>query len=168
MFYYDVLKELYENKVRYLVVGGLSLNLHGVPRATQDIDIIIDLDKDNIYRVIDAIKKLGYAPVMPVDAEYLADSGKRKFWAEEKNLIAFSFRDKLHHYRVIDILLVHPLNFEIAYKRKTTKRFRDFEIDIVSVDDLIIMKEFSGRSQDLSDIALLNKLKVFLGRDDGE
>lgn len=168
MFYYEVLKEFHDNQLRYLIVGGLSLNLHGVPRVTQDIDVVIDLDKDNIYRLIKVMKKLGYFPVMPVDAEDLADSGKRQFWTEEKNLIAFSFRNKRHDYRIIDILLVYPLDFNEAYKRKTSKKFKDFEIDIVSIDDLIKMKESSGRSQDLSDVAMLYKLKQYLGEYDGE
>jgi len=34
MFYLDLFKELNEADVRYLVVGGLAMNLHGVPRMT--------------------------------------------------------------------------------------------------------------------------------------
>lgn len=41
MYYFEVLGGLYKNKVRYLIVGGLAVNLSGVPRVTQDIDIII-------------------------------------------------------------------------------------------------------------------------------
>ncbi len=167
MFYYEVLKEFYDNQLRYMIVGGLSLNLHGVPRVTQDIDVVIALDEDNIYRFISIMDKLGYVPGLPVNAEDLADTVKRKLWIDEKNLIAFSFRHRDHDYRTVDIILFHPLDFDEAYKRKTSKKFRDFEIDLVSIDDLVTMKEFSGRSQDLADVAMLNKLKAFLGESDG-
>ncbi|HQO40395.1 MAG TPA: hypothetical protein PK986_07995 [Spirochaetota bacterium] len=168
MFYYDILKEFHDKSVRYLIVGGLSVNLHGIPRVTQDIDFVIAMDTDNIYRVIKVMKELDYIPVIPVDAEGLADADIRQQWISEKNLIAFSFRHQRQAYRTIDILLVHPLNFDDAYKRKVSRVYRDSEIDIVSIDDLIIMKKFSSRSQDLSDIKMLNKLKVFLGKADGE
>lgn len=151
-----------------MIAGGLSVNLHGIPRVTHDIDVVIALDRDNIFRVIEVMKKLDYAPGLPVDAEELADADKRRLWTDEKNLIAFSFRHRKHDFRRVDIILVHPLNFDEAYKRKTSKRLRDFEIDIVSIDDLIKMKEFSGRSQDMADIAMLNKVKKFLGGQDGE
>ena len=51
MYYFDVLGELYRKKIRYLVVGGLAINLYGVPRVTQDIDIIVAPDKE-IYKII--------------------------------------------------------------------------------------------------------------------
>ncbi len=44
MFYLEVFRALEEHKVRYLLVGGLAMNLHGVPRMTMDIDLVIALD----------------------------------------------------------------------------------------------------------------------------
>ncbi len=40
MFYLDLFKALEKHKVRYLLVGGLAMNLHGVPRATMDVDLV--------------------------------------------------------------------------------------------------------------------------------
>ena len=37
MFYFEVFKAFYQEKIKYLVVGGLAVNLHGVPRITYDI-----------------------------------------------------------------------------------------------------------------------------------
>ena len=47
MYYFEILEGLYKKKVKYLVVGGLSVNLYGVPRVTQDIDIVIAMSKEN-------------------------------------------------------------------------------------------------------------------------
>jgi len=38
----DVFKYFQKNDVRYLVIGGIASILHGIPRATFDLDILID------------------------------------------------------------------------------------------------------------------------------
>ena len=48
MFYLDLFRTLQEAGVRYVVVGGLALNLHGIERSTMDIDLAIALDDDNL------------------------------------------------------------------------------------------------------------------------
>ena len=58
---------------------------------------------------------------------------------------------------MIDIVLVHPLDFEKSFINRTVKKAKDIDIYLASVDDIIKMKEFSGRTQDLSDIEMLKK-----------
>ncbi len=162
MYYFDLLKEFYTSGIKYMIAGGLSVNLHGVPRVTQDIDIIISLDRDNIILLNSILKKLGFVPSLPVNPDDLADESIREAWIKEKNLIAFSFRHNTDKFRVVDVILVHPLEFDSAYLNRTVKSVRDYTINLVSIDDLIKMKKFSGRLQDLSDIELLNKLRSFM------
>lgn len=52
MFYFEILEGLYNNKIKYLIVGGLAVNLYGIPRVTQDIDIILSMDKENILKKV--------------------------------------------------------------------------------------------------------------------
>lgn len=40
-------KCLFQNGVRYIMVGGFAINLHGYSRATKDIDIWIEDNLDN-------------------------------------------------------------------------------------------------------------------------
>lgn len=47
MFYYEVMESLYRERVEYLLVGGLSVYLYGVPRVTHDIDLIISMNPRN-------------------------------------------------------------------------------------------------------------------------
>jgi len=162
MYYFELLKEFHTSGIKYMIAGGLSVNLHGIPRVTQDIDIIISLDRDNIILTTSLLKKLGYIPTLPVNPEDLADESTRETWIREKNLIAFSFHHKADNFRVVDIVLVHPLDFNTAYANRTVKTVKDFSINLVSIDDLIKMKKASGRNQDLSDIELLNKLSLFM------
>jgi hypothetical protein len=46
----DVFKSFQEREVRYVVIGGIAAVLHGVPRATFDLDILIDATADNAHR----------------------------------------------------------------------------------------------------------------------
>ena len=167
MYYLDLLNEFHYSGIKYMIVGGLSVNLHGIPRVTQDIDIIISLDRENITGVTGILKKFGYVPKLPVNPDDLTDESIRESWIREKNLIAFSFCHTRDQYKIIDIVLVHPLDFDTSYKNRTVKSVRDFTINLVCIDDLITMKKYSARNQDLSDIELLKKLKVFMDGDNG-
>ena len=167
MYYFEILEGLYKSKVRYLIAGGLAVNLYGVPRVTQDIDIVIAMSKENVLKITSLLKELGYVPRLPVNPEDLANPDKVKDWIENKNLKAFSFYHKNENYKVIDIVLVHPLNFEKSFKNRTVKRAKDIDIYLASIDDVVKMKEFSGRSQDLSDIEMLNKVRKYLEEKNG-
>jgi len=162
MYYFEILEGLYKSKVRYLIAGGLAVNLYGVPRVTQDIDIVIAMSKENVLKITSLLKELGYVPRLPVNPEDLANPDKVKDWIENKNLKAFSFYHKKDNYKVIDIVLVHPLDFEKSFINRTVKRAKDIDIYLASIDDVIKMKEFSGRTQDLSDIEMLKKVRKYL------
>lgn len=167
MYYFEILEGLYKSKVRYLIAGGLAVNLYGVPRVTQDIDIIIAMDRENVLKITSLLKELSYVPRLPVSPDDLTNPDKVKDWIENKNLKAFSFYHKNENYKVIDIVLVHPLDFEKSFKNRTVKRAKDIDIYLASIDDVIKMKEFSGRSQDLSDIEMLNKVRKYLEKKNG-
>jgi hypothetical protein len=162
MYYFEILEGLYKSNVRYLLSDGLSVNLYGIPRVTQDIDIVIAMDKENVLKLTSLLKESGYVPRLPVSPDDLANPDKVKDWIENKNLKAFSFYHKKDNYKVIDIVLVHPLDFEMSFKNRTVKKAKDIDIYLASIDDLIKMKEFSGRTQDLSDIEMLNKVRKYL------
>ncbi len=164
MFYFEILEALYSKKVKYLIVGGLAVNLHGIPRVTQDIDIIISMEKENIFNLLELLKDLGYIPRLPVDPKNLLDPILLNEWINNRNLKAFSFYNKNDNFKEIDIVLVHPLNFEVAYERRIKKRVEDIEINLIAMDDLITMKMHAGRNQDLSDVKLLERLKEELGK----
>jgi len=53
-----VIKALNEAEVRYLVAGGLAVVAHGYLRFTADLDIILQLEKSNLDRALEALKKL--------------------------------------------------------------------------------------------------------------
>lgn len=167
MFYIDLLEQLYHHHVKYLIVGGLAVNLYGVPRVTQDIDIIVFITPDNIRKLNKILKDLDYIPRLPVNPNDMANPDILKGWIENRNLKAFSFYHREQNYKVVDIVLVHPLDFEASFNNKAIRKAKGIEIYLASIDDIIKMKEFSGRSQDMSDIEMLKKAKRYMEAENG-
>lgn len=56
----EFIQSLNANGVRYLIVGGYAVAIHGYPRYTKDIDIWIALDKENAERMIQALQDFGF------------------------------------------------------------------------------------------------------------
>ena len=82
MYYFEILEGLYKSKVRYLIVGGLSVNLYGVPRVTQDIDIVIAMDRENVLKITSLLKEFSGRSQDLSDIEML---NKVRKYLEEKN-----------------------------------------------------------------------------------
>ena len=78
MLYEQVFNSLQEHRVRCLVVGGLAVNLHGVPRMTIDLDILVDIETGNLNNLLTALSRIGYRPRLPVNPEDLLDASKRE------------------------------------------------------------------------------------------
>ncbi|MBI5628980.1 MAG: hypothetical protein HY953_08675, partial [Candidatus Rokubacteria bacterium] len=72
LFYEDVLRALDAASIRFVLVGGVAVILHGVPRTTADLDLAIDLEEVNVRRVVGVMTQLGVIPRAPVEAADLA------------------------------------------------------------------------------------------------
>lgn len=159
MYYETVFRELEEKGVRYLVVGGIALNLYGVPRLTADLDIMVDLSQENVEKLITVLENLGYKPKVPVKALEFAGPLKRKKWQEEKGMRVFSFFHPERPFEGVDIFVENPIDFEVAYREKKVVRAKDIKIPVVSLGHLIELKRMSNRKQDLSDIEALEQVR---------
>ena len=158
MFYLDLFKALEKHKVRYLLVGGLAMNLHGVPRATMDVDLVLALDPANLKAFLGTVEALRLRPVAPVDTDGLLDSAQRQKWVKEKNMLAFALRPPDVQGPTVDVLIDPPVDIEAALARTVWREVQGVRIPLISVEDLIRLKEKSGRAQDRSDIEHLLRL----------
>jgi hypothetical protein len=61
IFYEDVLRALDAASIRFVLVGGVAVVLHGVPRTTADLDLVIDLEEGNVRRFVGVMTELGFA-----------------------------------------------------------------------------------------------------------
>lgn len=158
MIYEKIFSELNKHKVDYIVIGGVALVLHGVVRLTADLDLVISLKENNLKKFLGVMKKLGYKPNLPLDADELIDERKRKKWQKEKNMQAFSFINLKSPLELIDIMINEPLNFEEIRQNRVLMKSGNVNIPVASIKHLIRIKSNSGREQDIADIDALRTL----------
>ncbi len=144
--------------IDYLVVGGLAVNLHGIPRMTYDIDLVILLDTENILRLIKILDRWGYYPRAPVQAEELADEKKRAHWIKEKNMKAFTFYNDNEPLGEIGLIIDSPIPYDALRKTAVLFDIGGVNVPVISIPDLIEVKLQSGRSQDLADVEHLRTI----------
>jgi hypothetical protein len=153
-----VFEALEAERVRYLVVGGVAVVLHGHPRFTADLDLIVALDSENALAAIRALATLGYRPRAPVPAEQFADADIRRSWIEEKGLTVFSLWSPQHPATDVDLFVEEPLEFDISHARGVCVDLGTTRTTVVSIKDLIELKRRAGRPRDFEDIAALEAI----------
>jgi hypothetical protein len=141
-----------------MLVGGLAMNLYGVPRSTMDVDIVLAMDQDNLRAFLDMAKQMDMQPVAPVSMEDLLDPVVRKSWVKDKNMIAFGLRPPDPSAPTVDVLIDPPLDINVALKRMKSQNIGNCRVYLASLEDLIILKEKTGRAQDRADIEHLKRL----------
>jgi hypothetical protein len=158
MNYYSLFEKLEKHDIKYLICGGLAVNLHGIPRMTADIDIILDLTIDNLQAFQKAVTEVNYVLQIPVPLSDIANAQLREKLIAEKNLIALSWFNYDKHFLQIDVLLKFPYSFEHLWNNRITKMMNNVAVHIVSVQDLIELKSYANRSQDIQDIYYLTQI----------
>ncbi|MCI0512311.1 nucleotidyltransferase [candidate division KSB1 bacterium] len=138
--YLDVFKSFQKNNVKYVVIGGIASILHGVPRATFDLDILIEATPQNAARLLAALIEANLGTALLTNTDEIL-----------KHEISI-FQDRIR----IDVQTQTPgLDFDDAWKNRLVLYYQGQEFYILSKDDLIISKLTAGREIDLSDVRLL-------------
>lgn len=127
-------------EVKYLIIGGIASVLHGVPRATFDLDILIEPTHGNATKLLDAMLNAGLGTASLTNVEELLS-----------NEITI-FKDRVR----IDVQTSTPgLIFQDAWKKKIIMNYHGQEFYVISKKDLISSKRAAGRDIDLEDVRLL-------------
>jgi predicted nucleotidyltransferase len=153
-----VLAALNAAGVRYLVVGGVAVVLHGHLRTTADLDLVVQLSPDNAQRTVRSLSTLGYRPRAPVSAEEFADAAIRESWLREKGLTVFGLWSDRFPGLEVDLFVVEPFDFDAAYLRSVRVTLDTTTATVVALSDLIALKEAAGRPVDLADLEALQRL----------
>ena len=150
--YKTIFKELNALAVDYLVVGGLAVNFHGIPRMTYDIDLMINLRPENILKLVTKLTQWGYRPKIPVDPKDLANEEKRNSWIQRKGMKAFNFYSEKLAIGEIDLVIDSPIPYQELKNREIMVEIQKEQVPTVSIHDLIKLKLQAGRKQDLADV----------------
>jgi predicted nucleotidyltransferase len=153
-----ILDALNRAGVRYLIVGGVAVVLHGYLRTTADLDLIIQLDRDNVLRAIRTLQDHQYRPRAPVSAEDFAEGTIREQWIRDKGLAVFAFWSPAHPTLEIDLFVTEPFDFDAVYARALRVPLEKTDATVIALEDLIALKRGVGRPRDLEDIAALESL----------
>ena len=158
ILYEEILRAFQEQKVKYVVVGGIAVNLLGYLRSTADIDILLEMSDSNLKKVVTILKKEGYRVKQPVDPMGIANAEIRRDWIHNKHMKAFNFY-KEDELKEVDIIIESPVSFEEAKKDTLRIKIGDMMLPVISIDNLIKMKKNTGRSVDKFDIEELKRIK---------
>ena len=153
-----VLQALQESGVRYVLVGGLAVLLHGVDRLTADIDLVVDLAPEQAAKAIEVLLALGLRAGAPVDPREFADPVVRRRWHEESGLVVLSFWDPQNRCPTVDLFAEYPMDFETLFAQSVTVPLSGTDVRIASVAHLVDIKRAAGRPRDLEDVVRLNQL----------
>jgi hypothetical protein len=140
----DFISALNNNEVKYILVGGYSVILHGYSRTTGDLDIWVNKEKENYSKLVRAFKEFKMS---------VFDMTKDNF-LKNPELNVFTFGRPPSS---IDIMTdVKGLNFDETYKTSQIVEVEDLKVCLISLNQLLKAKRAAGRHKDLDDIENLS------------
>lgn len=134
----DFLKLCLRNEVRFMVIGGYAVIHHSRPRYTGDLDIWIDASLENAERVITVLQEFGFPPEA-VCTEMITGG---------KKIIRMGFEPM----RLELFTSIPGIKFSGCYERRELVRIGRMAVPFISLQDLRINKQASGRPKDLQDL----------------
>lgn len=138
----EFIQSLNADNVRYLIVGGYAVALHGYPRYTKDLDIWIELSAENASNILKALEHFGFSSLGLVQTDFLVPD----------QIIQLGYPPSR-----IDIITTLPgVNFSECYPDRIMEIIEGVPINFIDLDNLKKNKKASGRYQDLADLENLN------------
>jgi hypothetical protein len=132
---------LNSNGVKYLIVGGHAVAVHGYPRFTGDLDVWIAADPENAVRMARVLADFGFASV--------------KFSAKDFARPGYAIQLGRPPYRIDILTSIDALAFSRAYRHRRVVRAGALAIPFIGLEDLLTNKRATGRAQDLADVERL-------------
>ena len=134
----EFIELLNAHQIKYLVVGGYAVTIHGYPRYTNDIDIWLQVDKTNAENIIETLKDFGFSSLNIKAEDFL----------ELDKVIQLGFPPNR-----IDLLTsISGVEFKDCYPKRVFVEIDGLKIDFIDLDSLKINKKASGRHKDLNDL----------------
>jgi hypothetical protein len=141
----DMLSALSAEGVEYLLIGAYAMAVHGVPRATGDIDVWVRPSPENADRVLRALARFG-APLGELRAADLAGEGT-------------VFQVGVAPNRVDVITAIDGVTFDEAWSHRETHEIDGVTLLVIGRTDLIRNKRATGRARDRADAEQLEAIE---------
>lgn len=134
----ELIKLLNDNQVRYLVVGGYAVAVHGYPRYTKDMDVWIELSLENALRLIQALEQFGFGSLGLQAADFL----------DPNQIVQLGYPPN----RIDLIASLQGVEFESCYRSRIQLEIDDVIVNFIDLQNLKKNKKATGRLQDLADL----------------
>ena len=134
----EFIQSLNDNQVRYLVVGGYAVALHGHPRYTKDIDVWIEIGPDNAQKMVKALDQFGFASLGLKEDDFLVPD----------QIIQLGYPPS----RIDVISTLEGVDFETCYAARVEVVIDSTPVNFIDLENLKKNKKAAGRSQDLADL----------------
>jgi hypothetical protein len=134
----EFIQSLNDNGVRYLVIGGYAVALHGYPRYTKDLDVWIERDPDNVAKLMKALVQFGFGSLDLAAEDFL----------EPEQIIQLGYPPNR-----IDLITSPPgVDFDRSYVARVVVTIDDVPVYFIDLENLKKTKKAAGRLQDLADL----------------
>lgn len=131
---------LNNSEVKYLLVGGYSVVLHGYSRTTGDLDIWVERTSENYHRICDAFDSFGMSVFDMTESNFL----------EHPTWDVFTFGVPPV---AIDILVkLSGISFNEMFSRAVYFEDDGLKIRVIHLNDLLQAKRIAARPKDLDDL----------------
>ena len=137
----EFLKSLNSNGVEYLLIGGYAVGIHGHIRATNDLDIWVNISPDNAARIDRALRQFGFAAAALTPDLFLT----------RNNVV----RTGVPPIRIKILTSISGVEFESCYAEKEMTQIEEILVPVISLARLRENKAASGRAKDLADLESL-------------
>ena len=136
---------LERNRVRYLIVGGYAVGLHGFPRYTGDIDFFIAITEENAKQVLKSLMDFGFGDLGLNEEDFL-----------EEEIVVEIGREPLK----IQILTgIDGVTFEECWEDRKEVQLSGIMIPFIGIESLLKNKAASPRAKDKIDFEELKRIQ---------
>jgi predicted nucleotidyltransferase len=134
----EFIQSLNDNRVRYLVIGGYAVALHGHPRYTKDLDVWIEMKPDNAAKMVKTLEQFGFASLGLKAEDFLVPD----------QIIQLGYPPNR-----IDVLsTLEGVEFESCYTSRVQVKIDAVTVNFIDLENLKRNKKATGRTQDLADL----------------
>jgi hypothetical protein len=134
----EFIQLLNDNQVKYLIIGGYAVAVHGHPRYTKDLDIWVEMTSENADRLMTALNQFGFGSLGLSPQDFKTPD----------QIIQLGYPPN----RIDIITTPDGIDFETCYNSKLEIVIDDISINFIDLDNLKKNKKASGRLQDLADL----------------
>ncbi len=142
--YKEFLRLLRAHGVEYLLIGGWAVGYHGYARATYDLDVWIATVPTNAERVVKALAEFGF-DVTELSTDLFLQPDK-------------IVRMGVEPVRIEMMTSISGVEFDECYRGRLETTLNDVPVSVISLHDLKVNKQASGRLKDLADLEELSRL----------